>query len=100
MRYRITPLARQDLSEIWEYSERTWGTAQAEAYLRDLERSFGTIARGQGIGRLRPDLGPDIRALPVNRHMVFYLPREREVAILRVLHHRRDFSVIEFGEDG
>jgi len=31
--YRLSPLAQADLDDIWNYSFRQWGEAQAEDYL-------------------------------------------------------------------
>jgi len=35
-RYVLSPRAQSDLEEIWNYTERRWGTDQAEAYTRQL----------------------------------------------------------------
>ena len=31
--YLLTPAAQADLGQIWDYSVRTWGEAQAERYV-------------------------------------------------------------------
>jgi len=40
----LRPKAIDDLSDIWNYSAETWGTAQAERYLRGLETSPRTFS--------------------------------------------------------
>ena len=32
--FAITPLAREDVKEIGRYTQRTWGVAQRDLYLR------------------------------------------------------------------
>ena len=42
MRYRISGPARRDLQEIWRYTDTTWGTEQADAYI---DASMSRVAR-------------------------------------------------------
>lgn len=35
---RLTPKARSDLDTIWDYTAKTWGQDQAEAYLLQAAR--------------------------------------------------------------
>jgi toxin ParE1/3/4 len=44
------------------------------------------------LGRARPELGPDIRTLLVEQHLVLYSVTDDEVLVLRVLHERRDLT--------
>lgn len=36
MEVKYRPAAKNRLIEIWDYSERTWGEAQANSYVRGL----------------------------------------------------------------
>ena len=36
-KYRLTPSAKSDLIEFWNYTVETWGEKQAEKYLHDIE---------------------------------------------------------------
>lgn len=42
------------------------------------------------IGRPRPDLGTDLRSLVVGSYVIYYVPTDRSVEIVRVLHSARD----------
>ena len=42
--YRKTHRADQDLQEIYRFTRRTWGRAQAERYIRGLEQRFTALA--------------------------------------------------------
>ena len=39
-KYRLTPSAKSDLIEIWNYTVETWGEKQAENYLQDIEEKL------------------------------------------------------------
>ena len=41
---RITPGARDDLKNIGRYTERTWGKARRNRYLKSLEARFQWLA--------------------------------------------------------
>lgn len=43
-KYRLTPSAKSDLIEIWNYTVETWGEKQAEKYLQDIEDKLNQIA--------------------------------------------------------
>ena len=39
-------------------------------------------------GRLRPELGSDVRSFPVERHVIYYREEKAPIVIARVLHGR------------
>ena len=45
--YRLSPLAADDLEDIWLYTLRQWSLAQADSYLRTLVAAFEELAAGQ-----------------------------------------------------
>lgn len=67
----------------------------AARFIDELEATFGRISRNPGIGSPRYAELTDIdglRGLPVKGfgYHVFYLELDRSVAVVRVLHERRD----------
>lgn len=42
------------------------------------------------IGTLRPELGEYIFALPVERHMIYFLQTDTEIVIIRILSQHQD----------
>ena len=86
--------ADADLQDIYTYSEDTWGAPQAVNYLAGLFDLFERICRHPFIGRTRPDLGGAIRSLPHGPHVVFYMPWQGGIAILRVLHASMDVEAV------
>jgi|SRR5687768_3249534 len=91
--YRKTRRADEDLKEIYRYTRRTWGMAQAVRYVRQLEQRFSALAGNPLSGRERKDLQPPgLRSFVHGSHVVFYQPQPYGVLIVRVLHGRQDVS--------
>jgi len=89
----VRPRALADLAEIWAYIAEG-SPDQADAFIDLVDSKFQALSRRPGIGRLRPELAPDIRSLVVGRYLVFYLPLSRGVEVVRVLHGSRDVESI------
>ena len=82
----IRPRARIDLKGIWRYSLEQWGEAQADRYLRDLEREIRGLPRFPELGVSYEHVRAGYRALHVNRHLIFYRSLDGRLEIVRVLH--------------
>lgn len=87
---RFTPAARSDLSEIWDFTEERWGSAQADTYVHELyaaaERVTETPARGIRVDHIRPGY----RRYSIGSHLLFCAILDGEVTIVRILHQRMD----------
>ena len=65
------PLARSDLSEIWDYiadDNETW----ADAFVDLIDQKFQALASQPKMGRARDELVEGLRSFPVGRHVIFY----------------------------
>lgn len=90
-RYLLSPAARADLEQIWDYTLERWGAQQAEDYLRDLVAGIERASANPLIGRACDDIRPGYRKLPAGSHVVFYrTTAEGVVDVVRVLHRRMD----------
>lgn len=78
--------ANDDLGQIGDYTLREWGAAQKRKYLGNIRNAFRTLRDTPGMGAPRDDIDVGLRALPVQRHIIFYRETENEVLIVRVLH--------------
>lgn len=89
-RYRLTPAAQQDLSEIWDFTEERWDVHQAETYIAEIrsaiERIAGDPTRGRGCDEIRPGY----RRYAIGSHLVFYTETDDTVDVIRILHQRMD----------
>ena len=89
--YRKTRRTDEDLKEMYRYTRRMWGRAQAELYIRGLEQRFRVLADNPLAGIAREDLQPEgLRSVVHHSHVIFYQPQPYGVLIVRVLHGRQD----------
>jgi toxin ParE1/3/4 len=90
-RFTISPPALLDLQDIDDYVSPNNPDA-ADRLLDSFWATFDVLATTPAAGRLRPELGSDVRAFPVGVYVVFYRPTEYSVEILRVIHGYRDID--------
>lgn len=86
----ISPTARDDLRDIYHFGLRNWGQSQTDRYLEKLKECLWSLTERPRMGVERPDLFPEVRSFPVERHVVFYQVQEKHIGIVRVLHSRQD----------
>ena len=95
--YILSPEAVSDLQNIYDFTVGEWGQTQAEKYLNEIYAVFERLVQNSGIGRLRTELSDGLRSIPTGAHIIFFLPLQSDVAIVRVLHGARDVADV-FGE--
>lgn len=88
-KYRLSPLADFDLDEIWEFIARN-DREMAANFISELMREFTLLARQPQLGRGREDLSANLRLFPYRRYLIFYIPIDGGIEIVRVLHGARD----------
>lgn len=91
------PQAAEDIAEIWDYIADD-SLAAADRFVDQLDEQFGLLATQPQMGRARGELAPDIRSFPFGRYVIFYLPIDEGLDVVRVLHSARDIDAV-FGED-
>ena len=84
----IFKAARARLIEVWEYSETTWGAAQADKYLRGLVTAIESIQDEPRRWRpLRDTALPDIFYFRHKHHYVFFRRLSKgRIGVITVLH--------------
>ena len=88
----LKPKAEQDLEDIFIYSFRQFGEAKAEKYIQGLNEAFSKIAKSPELGRKCDEISPNLQALFVVSHVVFYKVKGAKLTIIRVLHQSMDFQ--------
>lgn len=88
-KYGLSPLAVADLEDIWRYTAENWSVRQAEIYHAAVVAAFEGLASGQKIGRAT-DIRDDYFKYAVGSHVIYYILRDTEIAIIRILHRRMD----------
>jgi len=90
-RYLLSPAAREDLEEIWDYIRRRWGADQAEFHLRQLQWAIERAAANPRTGHPCDEIRPGYLKLAAGSHVLFYrLTDDGQVDVVRVLHQRMD----------
>ena len=87
----FTPQASEDLLEVWAYIAAD-NTAAADRLLDAIQARLATLAESPHLGRLRDDLGRNLRSLPVGNYLIIYRPIKDGIEAMRVLHGARDLS--------
>ena len=88
----LSPRARADLDEIWDYSAEHWGQDQAEEYLRALWRGIGLVGKDPRRGRSCEAIRAGYYRYPIRSHVVFYRMTSTGIDVVRILHQRMDFQ--------
>lgn len=91
---KLRPLAEADLQEIWLYlydiSEDI-----ADSLLSDFDQKFRLLGENPRAGRVRPELLIDgLRSFLVGKYIIFYIPLDDGIDVVRILHSRRDIDSI------
>jgi len=87
------PLAEADILEIWDYIADD-NPAAADRWMDQLDAQFQVLATQAKIGRSRNELAPGVRSFPVGRYVVFYVPLDDGIDVIRVLHGARDIDAL------
>lgn len=92
---RITrrPLAETDILEIWDYIADD-SLAAADRWVDRLDEQFRLLAAQPMMGRARDELAPGVRSFPFGRYVVFYVPLDDGIDVVRVLHGARDIDAV------
>ena len=87
---RLTPLAKADLNDIWEYSAKQWNIDQAEAYMRALDATFHLLVLNPRLGRNIDDIRKGYFKFSTASHILIYRVHKAQVEIVRILHKSSD----------
>ncbi len=86
---RFSRRAEADLLNIGDYTVCTWGEAQADHYLSELEACCQMLAGNPALGRPCDAIRPGLRRMEHGKHVVFYrLQKSGGILVVRILHER------------
>ncbi len=83
-----SPLAEDDLLDIWQYSYNKWGVNKAGEYLLQLDAGMQGLANNPMLGKSREAVRRAYRSIQINRHVIYYKYHGDIIDIVRVLHER------------
>lgn len=92
---RVTrrPLAAADILEIWDYIADDSFDA-ADRWVDQLDEKFRLLATQPLMGRIRDEVDRDMRSFPFGRYVIFYMPMDGGIDVVRVLHGGRDIDAV------
>jgi len=95
-RIRFTNSAETDLLELWlNIAEEN--LVAADESLDSIQATVSLLGAQPEMGRARPELADGLRSFPTRTpYIVFYLPDEDGLLVVRVLHHARDIDAEYF----
>ncbi len=83
--------AEADLIEIWSHIAQDDPSA-ADRQLDRIDAACEMLATNPDGGPRREDLAPGLRFYPVGNYLIFYMPTEEGITLVRVLHGARDYA--------
>ncbi|MGY6561151.1 MAG: type II toxin-antitoxin system RelE/ParE family toxin [Luteibaculaceae bacterium] len=91
--YKLTNKAVEDLTNIWEYTNKEWSEQQADKYYNLLLTKCQDIANHPEIGKTYEGIRNDLLGLRAERHIIFYRnQKNKPIEITRILHKRMDLK--------
>lgn len=93
MRLVFRPAALADLVEIHDHIAAD-SPARARKFIALLRDRCGPLRQFPEMGRLRDDLRPGLRSLPVDRYVVIYRVLGDVVEIVTIVHGSRDVDTV------
>lgn len=88
----LSPRAKIDLSEIWDYSFLQWGVEQAEKYIRELGSAMEAVASDPTKSVDIGDVRRGYRKSRSGSHVILFKITDVGIDIVRILHQRMDFE--------
>ena len=87
------PQASEDIAELWDHIADD-DLAAADRWLERLDKQLRLLATQPLMGRARDELAEGVRSFPMGRYVVFYMPVEEGIDVVRVLHSARDIDAL------
>jgi len=88
---RLTPRARLDLIEIWQFVADD-NPAAADRLLDRIEQTLSMLRDNPRAGRARQELAPEIRSFPVGNYVLFYRLGDGSIELVRARSGYLDIS--------
>lgn len=89
--FDLTKSAQADLKSIARHTQDSWGVRQRNAYLKEMDQVFRTLAMNPAIGRACDGVREGYRKFPHGAHVIYYKqPTTEELLIVRILHTTMD----------
>lgn len=86
-----SPDAIEDLQQIWNYIFKQSESSQiADRFIDAIINATSLYAVNSSLGTARDELVPRLRCFSVNRYVIFFMPHDAGIEVVRVMHGARD----------
>jgi toxin ParE1/3/4 len=90
----FTPLAEQDIKEIYLYLIEIAGQDLANKFLIDIRDKCLLFSNNPLLGKLRNEFIVNLRSFPFKKYVIFYIPIDKGIDVLRIIHSSRDIEQV------
>ena len=80
-RYVLSPRAKADIEEIWDYTAAHWDLRQAETYIRQIQAAIELISAEPRLGRSCDAIRLGYRKYPAGANVIFFCIARNGVAV-------------------
>jgi toxin ParE1/3/4 len=84
----LSPKAKADLSDVWDYTLAEWGISQAEKYVRELWAAMQKQACDSSTSVDISHVRNGYRKAKSGSHVIFFKLTPAEMDVVRILHQR------------
>ena len=92
-KFQFTNKAKEDLSDIWNFTFDTWSENQADKYYQEILDKCDEISENPNDGKRYEGVWNSVKGISVNKHIIFYKEISSElIEIVRILHQRMDLK--------
>jgi len=89
--FDLTKSAQADLKSIAKHTQQHWGAHQRNAYLKEMDQVFHSLAKNPLMGRTCDEVREGYRKFPHGAHVIYYKqPGAEDLLIVRILHATMD----------
>ncbi|MDR1873681.1 MAG: type II toxin-antitoxin system RelE/ParE family toxin [Synergistaceae bacterium] len=90
-KWLLTGKAKQDIVDIWRFTQEQWSVEQAESYLNSLYEKIDLVAEMPAMGidcTERLNLGVTVYSIVHASHVIYYTLTRKQIVIVAVFHQR------------
>jgi toxin ParE1/3/4 len=97
--YLLSSKAKDDLDDIWYYIA-SGSVVNADRFLDRLYETMKLLADMPMMGKAREDLAPTLRSFVEGNYLIFYIPVDTGIEIVRVVRGSRDIEALFRDDEG
>ena len=90
-RFRKREQVDRDLDSLWSFIAAD-SPGAANRQIDRIGEVFEMLTQHPLAGRLRSDLGQNLRSFPVGNYIIFHIPLSDGIEVVRVMHGRQDID--------